>query len=615
MASYLDTKKIILDRISRASDPNEKKELYVKLYRLNEAYNLFDKALEKFGKEVEPDNWADAQANKGSDMSGNEDDGDGVDNAYGGDSPSGEGGDAQSFDEESEDFAIYIPDDVKKQAQAGFVYKNPDGVSYEKQRNGRWKKVADEKIAKKKPTKLKKGTQTETLGINDFVKIEKPTKSLVNKLEKRGKDRAFRSWNTTTGHLFYYDPKSDSWYKSAKTFSQKSDAIKAFQAIQALPKPENQPKDKAGIYKPIPLPEALKQQPIKEKTPAPVKEEQEEPKAPAEEKITPPASTKKTKTQATPAKKSIVLPKHDVNFIKYGMMKLSDGPEDVQDWFTKHDALGASLFVDKEGNFWNYQFGVLKRSDIPLDEKKIKAYHQLQDIMASFAKSDRYQKMIDGYQSEDIDKTLSLMTDEEAGAINYLCNEDSFKYGLKSQGRKIAKSYTSTGYIALNSFLRKRLDKIYIPSSDKKSFNIFLVRQAAKAKLFNSYLDSQPKDTSKLYRGKSLDEKSFQLAQQMFKVGEVMFDPGFSSASRNKGVAKGFSSKKTHRLLIEFDGDHGGVDLKKLSSYSSEDETLIPQGAKYEIYDVSVVDNQMKVKVRKATGDKEATKVPFSEEV
>jgi hypothetical protein len=628
MASYLDIKNTILERINEASNPNEKKELYVKLYRLNEAYSLFDQALESFGKEVEPDNWEDAQANKGSDMSGNGSEGKGVDNSYATNSPiSGEGGNNQNFDEEDiEDFAIYIPDDIKKQAQVGFTYKNPQGVSYQKQRNGRWKKIADEAIAQKKPGKLKKGAKTEKLGENEFVKVEKPTKALLTKLEKRGKDKPFRSWNTTSGYLFYYDPKTDSWYKSTNTFSQKADALKAFESIQT-------PKKEEGYQPPVPIGTPLGSQepeeqtpPKEEETPAPQPKEEtqtapKEEKAPPVEEETPapePEKKPKAKAKAPSGNKPVVLTKHDVNFISPYLMKLNDAPQDVQDWFNTHESIGSNLFVDKDGTFWMYEHGTLRRSDVPLDEKKIKAYHRLQETAAEFAKSDRYQQFIDGYLSESIDKTMSLMTDEEAIAINYLSGgDDSFRYGLKAQGRRIGKNYTGAGYTYINSFLRKRLDKFYVPTGDKKSFNKFLIRQAAKVRVFNQYLDSQEKDTSKLIRGKSLNADSFEMAKDMFKVGEVIYDPGYSSASRKKNIAKGFASKKTHQLYIEFDSDHGGVDIKKISQYGTEDETLIPQSAKFEIYDVVTTDTKMMVRVRRVKDEQqqEGTKIPFSEEM
>ena len=269
MASYLELKDIILEKINNTSDPREKKELYVKLYRLNEAYNLFDNALNNFGKEIDPDNWADAQANKGSDMSGNQSEGDGIDQAY-----SGETANNQSFDEETppvkrkkkkrvksknfslsihpepanpdgqlaysdnkieheddiEEFSCHIPEEAKDKDT---YHDDSTGLSYEKGSNGMWRRI----IKAGEPRRwADEGTpffdEETTLGSHKFYVV--PGEKVAPVLKMRaGEGKNYRTWSNKTGHLWVKDGKKGTWHRSANRYHKAEDAKAAFEEIRS----------------------------------------------------------------------------------------------------------------------------------------------------------------------------------------------------------------------------------------------------------------------------------------------------------------------------------------------------------------------------------------------
>lgn len=273
MASYLDLKKTILERINRATDPREKKELYVKLYRLNEAYNLFDKALDSFGKEIDPDDWADAQANKGSDMSGNEGDGDGVDQAYesSGSAVAGEGGSNQNFDEEMppikkkkrkkvknfslslypepanpdgqlaydneieheddiEDYSCHVPDDKR---EGSTYHDDMTGLSYEKGDNGMWKRMFKAGEPQRWADKETPFYGEETnMGSHKFYVVPGEKVSPVLKM-RAGEGKNYRTWSNKTGHLWVKDGKKGTWHRSVNRYHKADDAKVAFEEIRS----------------------------------------------------------------------------------------------------------------------------------------------------------------------------------------------------------------------------------------------------------------------------------------------------------------------------------------------------------------------------------------------
>lgn len=281
MASYLDIKELILKRILNSSDKNEKIQLYKKLYRLNEAYGMFNDALEHFEQEINPNDKKINSSKPGTDMndgSGNE--GNGVDQSYSSDSANIQSTQG-SFDEKEADITISMNGKKKKKKLKSTSFSlsiepeqpSPDGqlayssieheddiesyschipedigdkdyytdplsrISYEKSPNGTWKRVLRDPVGgnavfsdkNKKPYSPPKIHQ---IGIHDF-SVVSGSKIKENLKMKAGEGRDFYSWNAQTGRIWFKNGHDGKWYRSNSRYHTKETAKPVFSEIKS----------------------------------------------------------------------------------------------------------------------------------------------------------------------------------------------------------------------------------------------------------------------------------------------------------------------------------------------------------------------------------------------
>jgi hypothetical protein len=178
----------------------------------------------------------------------------------------------------------------------------------------------------------------------------------------------------------------------------------------------------------------------------------------------------------------------------------------------------------------------------------------------------------------------ALLQSKEKGFAAW--SKAAFDYGrdkLTQAEYAALKDYTGPGYFEINGYLRK--DNSASSYSKDKVYNI-----RYKIEKMNSGLKKLPSYTGYAFRGGNMN----QALVDKLKVGDVLLDPAFSSASFFPETAKRFAFNAPpvegqSKTLFAIKVEHSAYALPLLSKFENEAEVLIPSGMPLEVLSVERV--------------------------
>lgn len=194
-----------------------------------------------------------------------------------------------------------------------------------------------------------------------------------------------------------------------------------------------------------------------------------------------------------------------------------------------------------------------------------------------------------------VDGVRTPMNDQHAQKLTEAYDE--WVKGLTSAEREALEWYTGSGYKEINRVARNQKD----PSASRRQVSGLSEHQTmgeAVKSLDAALEDGRQFNTEplKVWRGMNLehfgfDAKSSTPPDLSTLIGTVQIDPGYPSTTVLLSQAQGWASARSIPGIVEITvpAGYAGAYVKEVSSYSRENEFLLPRGTRWQIVDAREV--------------------------